>query len=144
MLLNFGVAAQRQQKIDSRPKDIVTGMLGIAPVTGAGQKDEMPSGKRGGQRKDFSSCCLGEPSVLCVSVIRKSTKRFCQSNFANLTSCQTGHSEQGYAARTLCGLRSQKGVHLTVAKVNRKLIRSDLPDLFVPTHNRNYSSWNFH
>jgi len=40
--------------------------------------------------------------------------------------------------------RVAKGVHLTGAKVNRKLIRPDLPDLFVPTHNRNYSSWNFH
>lgn len=80
----FRRGGEGRQKIDSRPKDIVTGMLGIATVTGAGQKDEIrpPKGVTGERisAPAGSSLC----AYACVSVIRKSTKRFCQSNFVNL------------------------------------------------------------
>jgi len=68
----------------------VTGMLGIAPVTGAGQKAEGRTGppKKGVAGERISAAGEPSPEYVSVSVIRKSTKRFCQSNFANLTSCQ--------------------------------------------------------
>jgi len=124
----------------------VTGMLGIAPVTGAGQKAEGRTGppKKGVAGERISAAGEPNPKYVCVSVIRKSTKRFCQSNFTNLTSCQRGRRIYVRIQIRMRLSRVAKGVHLTGAKVNRKLIRPDLPDLFVPTHNRNYSSWNFH
>lgn len=108
------------------------------------------------QAQDKRTKCQAEKGVACERISapaawgspRCSVCQLLESplnDFANRISPISQAAKQDTANRDmLCGLWSQKGVHLTVAKVNRKLIRSDLPDLFVPTHNRNYSSWNFH
>lgn len=123
----------------------MTGMLGIATVTGAGQKAERLAEKRGGQRKDFSCGGADTPKTpsMCACQLLESPL----NDFANRISAisQAAKGGEGYMYECMYVYDSvPKGVHLTGAKVNRKLIRPDLPDLFVPTHNRNYSSWNFH
>jgi len=53
-------------------------MLGIAPVTGAGQKAEERTGppKKGVAGERISAAGEPSPEYVCVSVIRKSTKRY--------------------------------------------------------------------